>query len=302
MVRRREENVLVAIINNQRDFKIVRDQHWYRIPVATAPKRFPPDYLAFYQTKVFGPEKWAINYLAKVLSCELRKRMELLPDEPYHPHASWDYYKILVGQLEKLPCPIISKRWRRIIFIPTTMQKLLRAEEINDLFDESPLEDRLWKAFKENGIQGERQFRIDDKASSYFLDFAIFCQDRKLDVECDGDAWHSSKERIPLDNARDNSLTSQGWGVLRFASKQINNQLSSTTFCIKDAVNRYGGLKMQDGITRLFEMENQRQLELFSFPVIIPRRSNGDGTNALLCSKTGRQAEYHIELDMLGPI
>ncbi len=30
--------VLIAILNNRRDFQIARDQHWYRIPVERAPR------------------------------------------------------------------------------------------------------------------------------------------------------------------------------------------------------------------------------------------------------------------------
>ena len=38
--------VLVAIMNNKRDFAILQEQLWYRVPVDTAPKRWPPRWLA----------------------------------------------------------------------------------------------------------------------------------------------------------------------------------------------------------------------------------------------------------------
>ena len=57
----RRGEVLVAIINSKRDFAIRQDEHWYRIPVDTAPRRWPPRWLAFYQTKVFGDERGAVN-------------------------------------------------------------------------------------------------------------------------------------------------------------------------------------------------------------------------------------------------
>jgi hypothetical protein len=44
--------VLVAIMNKPADFAILLDQHWYRIPAETAPKQWPPEWLAFYQTKI----------------------------------------------------------------------------------------------------------------------------------------------------------------------------------------------------------------------------------------------------------
>jgi len=53
----KDEKVLVAIINNPNDFKITRNKHWYRIPVKSAPRYWKADYLAFYQTRVFGKDK-----------------------------------------------------------------------------------------------------------------------------------------------------------------------------------------------------------------------------------------------------
>ena len=62
--------VLVAIVNNPFDLAMARDQHWYRIPVSSAEKwlkdRWPPQWLAFYQTKVFASEAHAVNYYARV--------------------------------------------------------------------------------------------------------------------------------------------------------------------------------------------------------------------------------------------
>ena len=87
--------VLVAIINNLRDFAIVRDEHWYRIPAKHAPTRaINAPILAFYQTKVFGDEAWAINHWAEAQEWETVKRVELFPQEISHPRAQEDYYRI----------------------------------------------------------------------------------------------------------------------------------------------------------------------------------------------------------------
>ena len=55
--------VLVAIMNNKSDFAIAREEGWYRIPVVSADRflrsRWPPKWLAFYQTKVFEDEAYA---------------------------------------------------------------------------------------------------------------------------------------------------------------------------------------------------------------------------------------------------
>jgi hypothetical protein len=61
----KDGEVLVTILNNQLDFAILREQGWYRIPVSSVAKwldgRWPPRWLAFYQTKAFGEEAHAVH-------------------------------------------------------------------------------------------------------------------------------------------------------------------------------------------------------------------------------------------------
>jgi len=257
-----DKKVLVAVINNLKDFKIAREEHWYRIPVKTAPKRWKADFIAFYQTKVFEKEKWAINYYAEIKGFEKLKRMELLPQEKDHPRALEDYYKIKLGELKPLPQPIISRRLRRITFISTSLSRLKKAEEINDLFMESPLEEKLWYELKKKKIEAERQYLIGERKVRYYLDFAIFCQKGKIDVECNGDFWHSQKNLIFKDNQRNNYLAGSGWSVLRFGSKEINQKLQLCLGVIKETVNNLGGTRNQKSIRKFIENEAIEQLEL----------------------------------------
>jgi len=258
--------VLVAIMNNPRDFAIARDQHWYRIPVRSRPKRWPPEYLAFYQTKVFEAERYAIHWYARVTDIEIVRRSELLPEENNHPKATYLYYKINLESLHRLPRPILSRRWRRIVFIPTTWGKLISAAEINDLYDASPLEDRLWAAFKRAQIKAERQFFIEVEKRHYALDFAIFCDKGKIDVEADGDTWHANPRRIPLDNKRDNDLTRKGWDILRFNGHQIRESLFD--YCIPitvETIKRLGGLRTAGLVPKMLNVHapGPQQLALF---------------------------------------
>jgi hypothetical protein len=139
--------VLVAIVNKKLDFAILREQLWYRIPVSSVEKwikeRWSPKWLAFYQTMAFGAEKHAINYFAEVLDIREVRRWQLFPDEPRDEKGNRRYYQVFLKSILTLPKPIYSRRFRRIIFIPTTWEKFVNASEINDLFDESSLEDKL---------------------------------------------------------------------------------------------------------------------------------------------------------------
>jgi len=148
--------VLVAIMNSPRDFAIARDQHWYRIPVKKAPKRgVDAPIMAFFQTKAFGEEKWSVNYYAHAARWEIVTRLQLLPEEVRHPRADELYYKVHLGELRRLPRPIVSSKWRRITFIVTHWGRLRQAHEIKELLHGSIWEERLWRALRRIGRLAE---------------------------------------------------------------------------------------------------------------------------------------------------
>ena len=269
----KDDRVLVVIVNNARDFAIARDAHWYRVPEAHALKRlsrhWPPQWLAFYQTKVFGDEAYAVRYYARVLGTGRVNRQQLFPDEPEGQKTMRWYRKILLGPLRTLPDPILARRWRRIVFIPTTWQKFVNAVEINDLYDESPLEDRLWVQLKRLRYRAERQMRIAVHERYYFLDFGLYCLSGKIDIETDGDRWHSDPARIPLDNRRDNDLQTVGWRILRFNTLQIREGMTKDCVpTIVDTVNRLGGVDNGTVPSRVDRAggESYLQLGLFDEP------------------------------------
>ncbi len=238
------EIALVAIVPRKKDWKILKEEHWYRIPVKSAPeivKRVK--YLAFYQPKIFGDEKWAVNYYARVKGLDKAKRIELLPDEPKHIRASDDYYKFTIEELKKLSHPIPSKRWRRIVFIPTTLGKLGRAKEINDLYHTSSIEEKLYKIMRKSGITAERQLFVREGNTRYCLDFGIFCNKGMIDVECDGEDYHTSRDAQTRDRQRNNELASKGWLVLRFAGKEIHKNARGCVRQIKKAIRNLKGIE-----------------------------------------------------------
>ena len=166
--------VLVAVVNNPRDLEIARLLGWYRIPLRTAPKVIAVDYLAFYQTGAFGDEKWCIQYIAQVRGHELTTRAELLRTEPDHPRAKEEYYKIQLGALEHLKQPILAENWRRITFLYTTGEYLLRAATINDLVVQSDERQLLWQALRERaelgyGTQELPELDLSDEVLSFLL-------------------------------------------------------------------------------------------------------------------------------------
>jgi very-short-patch-repair endonuclease len=243
-----ERDVLVALLKDKRDLAYLQEDKWYRAPVDTAPKHWPPKWLALYQGKGYGEESYAVNYYGRVKDIQTVRRRDLFPDEFINPKSDRRYYKVLLQSVEKLDSPIRSTRPRRLVFVPTTWQKFQVAQVLNDLFADSPVEDLLWDEFKRLEIDAERQWEVKNNDVFYKLDFALFCKDGEIDVEVDGDQWHHTAERAPIDNLRNNELVSFGWQVLRFTAKQVRDSLGE--YCIwevRKTIKRLDGLS-SDGL------------------------------------------------------
>jgi hypothetical protein len=145
--------ILVAYMPAPRDLEIARVLGWYRIPLRTAPKVVAVDYLAFYQPASFGDHKWQIEHIAPVKGHELVTRAELIRDEPDHPSAGEEYFKIQLGPLRSLPLPIKAENCKRITFLYTTGEYLLAAKDLGDLVVHSNERKLLWQSLRERATQ-----------------------------------------------------------------------------------------------------------------------------------------------------
>ncbi len=223
-----ESSVLVAVVNQPQDLERAQSEHWYRIPVRSAPKFFPPEYVAFYLTRAFGSDAFSIRWYAQVRGHELATRRDLIPAEPDHPRAGQRYYKVQLGKLVELPHPIPSRRLRRITFILTNGKRMTEAWEINDLFLGSYEQDTLWRAMKEARLQAERNYiiRDADATHTYSVDFAVICQDGTLGITCGEPQNHA--------------LTSAGQ-LIHFTPAQIDASPDKCIEQIAAAVAKLGG-------------------------------------------------------------
>ncbi len=152
--------VLVCLLPAPRDLEIARLLGWYRIPFRSAPKVIAVDYLAFYQPGSFGDHAGRIEWIASVRGHELTTRAELLRDEADHPRAGEEYFKVQLGPLEKLKQPILADKWKRLTFLYTTGEYLLKASTLNDLVVQSDERSLLWQSLRERA-QNEQLYRTD---------------------------------------------------------------------------------------------------------------------------------------------
>jgi hypothetical protein len=152
--------VLVCLLPSPRDLEIARLLGWYRIPLRTAPKVVAVDYLAFYQPEGFGDSSGRIELIAPVRGHELATRGELLRDEADHSRAHEEYYKIQIGGLENLERPILAEKWKRLTFLYTTGEYLLKARTLNDLVVDDDERRLLWRSLHDRAQQ-EQLYKID---------------------------------------------------------------------------------------------------------------------------------------------
>jgi very-short-patch-repair endonuclease len=249
-------DMLVCLLKEKDDFMILKNEGWYRIPVKSSPVNlYHMKYLSFYQPKKFGDDKYLIKYYGLIGKKSIKKRKDLFPQEELNEKSEKEYYKIEIPNLLQKEVPIISKKGRMMVFIKTTFEKFNSTCELNDLFHESPLEDKLWIELKKNNIKSERQFYYSTKAKTYILDFATFCKNANLDIECDGDSFHISKEKAIEDNQRDNFLTKKGWKILRYSTKQLDN-INECVSEISETIYNNGGIQSEERMNKHIEKEN----------------------------------------------
>ena len=96
----------------------------------------------------------------------------------------------------------------------------------------SPFEEELFKKLTIARIKLLPQYETKIRGKKpYRLDFALFINDSKYDIEVDGDKAHSQK--IESDILRDIHLRIDGWKVRRFQANKIHNNIDKVVEEIK---------------------------------------------------------------------
>lgn len=181
--------MLVAVMPFLRDLEIARMLGWYRIPFRFAPKIVQVDYLAFYQPASFGKEHAnRIKVFCEVRGVELTTRAEILRDEPQHPRANEEYYKIQLGPLQYLEYPILADKWKRVTFLYTTGALFGRAAVINDLVVKNEERKILWHSLREKALRS--QLYAHEPVPELELDEQILMMLGELQLLADQQDWY----------------------------------------------------------------------------------------------------------------
>jgi len=247
-----DDTLLVGLVPTKVDLQRVVEERWYRIPVRSAPKRnWPPRWFAaLASVEASGEGAQVIRYFAPVLDIEDATREQLFPGVPPGDRAGKLYHLLKLGPVQER-APIYLQRPRRHPFIPTRFEKFRRAVTVNDLFDESPVEDELWEVLKAENIAAERQWPQTVEHRRFYIDFAVFCNRGGLAVEVDGQHHYTPPKAI-ADDERDTLLATRGWQMHHIPTLQIRRALSHELDKLRSVINTKGGLLADGLVPRLF--------------------------------------------------
>jgi len=228
----RRRTVLVVVLNNADDLRRAAAEGWYRIPQRSAPPRVGADYLAFYQTGAFAdaPEAHTITYYAATRRYRLVTRRELLPDEADHPRAQEYYFRIELGPFLRLPAPVPAATIRRVTFIHTTLERLLDAPDVRDLFVQDDPFQKLWRALRANRLRPLRNRLVDEHP----MDIVLRARGGNLGIVCHDAPPTSAQERRPLDGR-------ERWELLCLPTAAIDADLDGCLRQVGAALIRLGG-------------------------------------------------------------
>lgn len=234
----RRRSVLVAVVNNADDMRRAASEGWYRIPQQSAPRRIGAEYLALYQTGAFkdSSEAHTITYYAATRRYRLATRRELLPAEPEHPRADRYYYCIEIGPLQRLDRPVPAAKLRRITFIHTTLDRILHATDIRELFEHDDPFEQLWRALRANRLRPQKNRIVD----GWPMDITLRARGGNLGIRC-GDEPTSSN----LAQAGPNWPTAERWEMLWLTPAAIETDLDGCLRQIGAALINLGGSTLQ---------------------------------------------------------
>ena len=98
-------------------------------------------------------------------------------------------------------------------------------------------------------VYAQYKQQVPGQQNPYLLDFAI--PELGLDLEADGDFWHSDPESIQRDKERDYRLASMGWRIIRLREDALNNKADVVETIIRNNIQEIINYKRKKADTDL---------------------------------------------------
>ncbi|MGE3062058.1 MAG: endonuclease domain-containing protein [bacterium] len=236
-----KRELLVGVIRRKSDYKLLFERKSYRIPL----RRLNPigvKYVAFYLPSRIFSNGGRIEMYGVVDKHRIFKR-KYLPNFSVTDSDSEELYiNFYFKKLVFLKNPLLNKSSMRVSLKRTDFRLLRKKKTIAELYDIKPLEEIMGETLLKWGKLFRREYTIKTKAKRYRLDFAFFCRDGILGLECDSDRWHSSKNQMIKDRERDILLEKAGVRVIHFDENQSLMELDRVTEILEKEIEKLGGL------------------------------------------------------------
>ena len=107
------------------------------------------------------------------------------------------------------------------------------AEPLEAFRFDSQVEIDFWTAYRRMRPWPLRGLLPNQSAGHYRIDFAI--NRRKFGIEIDGLAYHNGQDSFMRDRKRQRDLEIEGWRIVRFAAKEIMNDVDA---CVQEAADQ----------------------------------------------------------------
>ena len=101
---------------------------------------------------------------------------------------------------------------------------------------DSPLELALHEALLDRGVSAQTGVVV----AGHRLDLAVEQDGCRLDIECDGAAFHADRA---ADASRDRAIEAQGWAVLRFSGRRLSTDLAG---CVDEVLAALEPCRQED--------------------------------------------------------
>ena len=101
---------------------------------------------------------------------------------------------------------------------------------------ESPFEAEVAKFLSYKGYHLVQQWKV----GAYRLDMVVVCGKKTVAIECDGERWHSSEEKIREDMERQTILERLGWRFIRIRGSEYYQDKEKTMKCVIKKLENFG--------------------------------------------------------------
>lgn len=139
---------------------------------------------------------------------------------------------------------------------PDVRKRMTRnALRANSRLTSSRTEGVLDATFTKLGLKFETQYPlfshhndVNNRDYFYYADFAF--PEQRVIVEADGEPWHSwDEKRIAHDKLRQERIEAQGWTVLRYTGKEINQNATAIAHEVRDILRNHDGEHGREWLT-----------------------------------------------------